>query len=109
MIDNAESPDPGRLIQLSPTMFQYLPQNDEEWTQLIEQVESEVNASNHSSSSVPFAEDNRRALARTIDHTLLKLDATEEQIDKLCQEARKYRFKVAPPFPTPSFSQLGTA
>ena len=27
-----------------------------------------------------------------IDHTLLKADATEEQVKKLCQEAREYKF-----------------
>ncbi|KAI4142481.1 MAG: hypothetical protein LQ340_007329, partial [Diploschistes diacapsis] len=32
--------------------------------------------------------------AQLIDHTLLKLDATAEQIDKLCEEAREYRFKT---------------
>ena len=32
--------------------------------------------------------------AKYIDHTLLKLDATEEQIDQLCKEARQYEFKV---------------
>jgi deoxyribose-phosphate aldolase len=31
-------------------------------------------------------------LAQLIDHTLLKPDATAEQIDKLCAEARQYRF-----------------
>lgn len=31
-------------------------------------------------------------LARTIDHTLLKPDTTPAQIDKLCDEARDYRF-----------------
>ncbi|MCJ1401290.1 hypothetical protein MMC11_004502 [Xylographa trunciseda] len=31
--------------------------------------------------------------AKYIDHTLLKLDATEEQIDQLCQEAKEYNFK----------------
>jgi len=31
-------------------------------------------------------------LARYIDHTLLKPEATEEQIDKLCDEAAKYHF-----------------
>ncbi|KAI9817692.1 MAG: hypothetical protein M1832_004586 [Thelocarpon impressellum] len=31
--------------------------------------------------------------AKLIDHTLLKLDATEEQIDDLCAEARRYGFK----------------
>ena len=36
--------------------------------------------------------------AKYIDHTLLKLDATEEQIDQLCQEAKEYNFKVRVPF-----------
>ncbi|KAF8470222.1 hypothetical protein BDZ91DRAFT_720174 [Kalaharituber pfeilii] len=31
--------------------------------------------------------------AKTIDHTLLKPDATEEMIEKLCGEAKKYGFK----------------
>lgn len=34
------------------------------------------------------------AFADTIDHTLLKLDATEAQIDKLCEEAKLYKFRV---------------
>ncbi|MCJ1308314.1 hypothetical protein MMC25_001967 [Agyrium rufum] len=32
-------------------------------------------------------------LAQTIDHTLLKLDATREQIDQLCNEAIQHKFK----------------
>ena len=31
-------------------------------------------------------------LASKIDHTLLKTDATESDIQKLCQEALEYRF-----------------
>jgi deoxyribose-phosphate aldolase len=31
-------------------------------------------------------------IAKMIDHTLLKADATEEQIDHLCAEARQYEF-----------------
>lgn len=31
---------------------------------------------------------------QTIDHTLLKPDATDAQIDALCKEARQYGFKV---------------
>lgn len=31
-------------------------------------------------------------LARMIDHTLLKPDATQDQIKKLCEEARQYNF-----------------
>jgi len=34
-----------------------------------------------------------KQLASIIDHTLLKADATKEQIDKLCQEAIEYGFK----------------
>jgi deoxyribose-phosphate aldolase len=33
-------------------------------------------------------------IARTIDHTLLKLDATPKQIDDLCVEARVANFAV---------------
>jgi len=32
--------------------------------------------------------------AQTIDHTLLKPDATEAQVDGLCDEARRFGFKV---------------
>lgn len=33
-----------------------------------------------------------QALARYIDHTVLKADATEEEIRKLCEEAKEYEF-----------------
>ena len=33
-------------------------------------------------------------LAKMIDHTLLKPDATPEQIAQLCFEARKYQFRL---------------
>jgi deoxyribose-phosphate aldolase len=36
-----------------------------------------------------------QALAAVIDHTLLKPDATREQIEKLCDEAIHYRFACA--------------
>lgn len=35
---------------------------------------------------------NKKEVAKMIDHTLLKPDATEEMIDKLCQEASTYNF-----------------
>lgn len=38
-------------------------------------------------------EQRARDVARLIDHTLLKPDATREQIERLCAEARRYRFK----------------
>ena len=37
----------------------------------------------------------RRALASAIDHTLLKPEATREQVLKLCGEAAEYRFACA--------------
>lgn len=33
-----------------------------------------------------------RQLAKTIDHTLLKADATEDEIKQICEEAKKYSF-----------------
>ena len=36
-----------------------------------------------------------QSLARVIDHTLLKPDATREQIENLCDEALRYRFACA--------------
>ena len=34
------------------------------------------------------------AFAKTIDHTLLKLEATGEQVDSLCEEAKRFSFKA---------------
>ena len=33
-------------------------------------------------------------IAKCIDHTALKPESTEAQIDQLCDEARQYGFKV---------------
>ena len=43
---------------------------------------------------VSFCNPNDRScqIASMIDHTLLKADATQEQIGKLCEEAKKYHF-----------------
>lgn len=38
-----------------------------------------------------------KELAKTVDHTVLKLDATSAQIDSLCSEARTEDFKVGCP------------
>ncbi|KAL9637749.1 MAG: hypothetical protein Q9164_002005 [Protoblastenia rupestris] len=35
-----------------------------------------------------------KQFSQAIDHTLLKLDATEEQIDTLCEEAKRFDFKA---------------
>ncbi|KAL8748572.1 MAG: hypothetical protein Q9184_007209, partial [Pyrenodesmia sp. 2 TL-2023] len=62
-----------------------------EWQSIIDQAERGLPGS--------FPEYKAPALgtlnfAKCIDHTLLKLDATEEQIDQLCEEASRYGFKV---------------
>jgi deoxyribose-phosphate aldolase len=64
---------------------------DEEWLAIIDQAEQDL----------PLTPPVYRAphvgsetFAKTIDHTLLKLDATEEQIDVLCEEARRFNFKA---------------
>ena len=41
------------------------------------------------------------SVARFIDHTILKPDATDDEIKKLCQEAKQYGFAavcINPPF-----------
>jgi deoxyribose-phosphate aldolase len=38
---------------------------------------------------------NWQSLARAVDHTLLNPDATRAQVEKLCEEANRYRFACA--------------
>src|SRR5579862_2995803 len=38
---------------------------------------------------------NRRSLAAVIDHSLVRPDATRQQVEKLCNEAAEYRFACA--------------
>ncbi|KAF9021642.1 deoxyribose-phosphate aldolase [Hymenopellis radicata] len=65
---------------------------NEEWTALIEPkiVQSILNETSAQVVSVPTTD---QTLASYIDHTLLKPDATRADIDKLCDEALKYKFK----------------
>jgi deoxyribose-phosphate aldolase len=51
-------------------------------------------------SASPGVRDIPAQLARFIDHTLLKPDASREQIEKLCQEAREYQFATVCVNPT---------
>ncbi len=43
----------------------------------------------------PNSNTDNKSLASYIDHTLLKPDATRADIDKLCDEALQYKFKVS--------------
>lgn len=65
---------------------------NEEWAVLIKAKIKEIEALTPTVSVItPFKDD----LARTIDHTLLKPDATPSQIDELCDQAIRYNFKVS--------------
>jgi deoxyribose-phosphate aldolase len=62
----------------------------------IQEVDLEFD--NGSFDSAAFAADalaSWQALARVIDHTLLKPEATREQVENLCDEAIRYRFACA--------------
>ena len=64
---------------------------DEEWQAIVDQAEHSL-PKPPAECKAPDA--GSEAFAKMIDHTLLKLDATEEQIDALCEEARRFDFKV---------------
>lgn len=60
--------------------------------------EAELEFDNGSFDSAAFAAQalsNWQSLAAVIDHTLLKPDATREQVESLCDEAIRYRFACA--------------
>ncbi len=62
-------------------------------SQLItDQVKNVVDSGAERVSAAPGVRSVDREIAKMIDHTLLKADATKEQIIKLCEEARKYSF-----------------
>lgn len=63
----------------------------DEWLAIFEQAE-QVLLTGPLEYSAPSA--GTAAFAKTIDHTLLKLEASEEQVDSLCEEAKRYNFKV---------------
>ena len=63
--------------------------------ELIEKITQEVVARLQSAKVTPGSTANAllpSELARFIDHTLLKPEATEEQVNKLCDEAAKHHF-----------------
>ncbi|KAF5336724.1 hypothetical protein D9758_015087 [Tetrapyrgos nigripes] len=66
----------------------------EEWTALIADKIAQVKSDNSlPDSSFASITTPNELFASTIDHTLLKPDATPAQIDELCDQAIKYKFK----------------
>ena len=67
--------------------------SQEEWAKIIHRVFESL-PSTHKSYKTP--EPGSVEVAELIDHTLLKTDATPQQIDAICKEARQFQFKVSP-------------
>lgn len=66
----------------------------DDWQAIFDQAEKSLPTSPR---EFDIPEAGSAAFAKTIDHTLLKVEATQEQIDSLCEEAKKYKsynFKV---------------
>lgn len=74
-----------------------LPQTDAEWADLAEKTLSafeqpqDTTTSPSADAPLPGTSD----FARTVDHTLLKLDASDDGIIQCCKEAKQYGFKVS--------------
>lgn len=68
-----------------------------EWTSIIAETEQKV-LSSVSEEPRPCPPIDSRDFARTIDHTLLKIETTRIQIDALCAEARVAGFAVGTNF-----------
>lgn len=69
---------------------------NEVWKALVEKKVTEVLADTSTTDYAPGITSADENFARTIDHTLLKPDATPSQINQLCDEAIKYGFRVKP-------------
>lgn len=63
----------------------------DEWCAIIKQTEKDLLSANVDHKAVSIAS---KDFVKIFDHTLLKEDATKEQIDDLCHEAQRYNFKA---------------
>ena len=81
-IQSAEFPTPSTMT----TRY-----TDDEWETIIDRAEENLLETpvEYKAPTVGSEE-----FAKTIDHTILKLDATKEQVDAICEEARRFNFKV---------------
>lgn len=64
---------------------------NDEWTTLIRQTEKCLRVNQL---PCPYAPVYTAGFAQYFDHTILKVDTTPQQVDKLCGEARMQGFKV---------------
>ena len=70
------------------------PKDNLEWSQIIKTAQWDVKNSLQERQNLPLHKLDG-PIAKYIDHTQLKLDATESQIESLCDEARKADFAVS--------------
>ena len=63
----------------------------DEWIAVIEQAEKGVPSMFPEYKAPGLGSED---FAKSIDHTLLKLEAKQSQIDELCDEAKRHNFKV---------------
>lgn len=80
------------LKRVSPTTFSMTNRYTiAEWLEIIKHAEKNLSSAHVEYKAVSILSED---FARAIDHTLLKIDATKEQIDLLCNEARIHGFKA---------------
>ena len=63
-----------------------------EMEQLVSKITTEILKTMQNQGGVSASFNTAGSVAGMIDHTLLKQNASEEQIKKLCQEAKEYHF-----------------
>jgi deoxyribose-phosphate aldolase len=68
------------------------PTTDAEWASAISNFEQSLTVAE--SKKYPASTPGSAEFNKTIDHTLLKLDATAEQFEKLLEEAKQEKFAV---------------
>ena len=64
---------------------------NDEWTTLVRHTEKSLRVNE---APCPYVPVYTAGFAQYFDHTVLKVDTTPQQIDKLCGEARMHGFKV---------------
>jgi hypothetical protein len=94
-------------IGTSPVRFWYnsravtetgeMDRTDEDWKRLFDQVTEQIKLEKKQSTNSEVQQ--IFPIAPYIDHTLLALDATPGQIDKICDEAKEFSFAVIHPLP----------
>jgi hypothetical protein len=85
---HVKTPDQPTKKEKKATMSPTTRYTDPEWASIIASTITAVKAAKKTAPTYPLP----KSIPATIDHTLLKLDATPAQIDNLCAEARVHAF-----------------